>query len=95
MIVLGTAGVIAGGAMLGIYKKKLDAAAKDADTMMWDPTATTDEFADLSERGPKVNAGAGILISSGAVLFVTGIILAAIKQPVRVAVSPGGLTLRF
>lgn len=96
MIVLGVAGVSIGGAWLGVYKGKLDQAADDVNSMLaWENNSKTERYADVSARGPKVYAGTGILISSGAVLFVTGIILAAIKEPVRVAVEPGGLTLRF
>jgi hypothetical protein len=95
LIVLGTVGVVAGGAWLGVYRKKVDAAARDTTTTFG--MDSVDEFAALSARAPKVSAGTGILISTGGVLFVTGIILTAVKRPVRVSVGPSGtgLALRF
>lgn len=82
MMVLGIAATAGGAGALAVNEKRLG--SSDLETVT---TATTNI--------PKAHAAGGVLISTGIVLTVTGIVLAAITDNRNVAIGPRGIEFAF
>ena len=101
LIFLGAAASAGGGLLTYAAQQRVeDASASLADLVVSDYFAYSEalkEFRDVSEASKKAAIGTGVLVSSGVVLLVTGIVLIAIteKYETRVRVANNGVLIRF